>query len=689
MGYRIGVDVGGTFTDFLLYGGSSGGESGGPRPTKTPSTPADPSEGFMAGLAELAEGERKSLGAFIREVDLIVHGTTVTTNAILTGNVARAGLLTTRGFRDALAMRRGIREEQYDNRYTAPPPLVPRWLRLGVTERVSLDGRVLTPLDIAEAREALERLRAAGVEAVAICFLHGWANPVHEEAVERLAAEILPDAYVTRSSALLPQIRFTERVSTTVLNVAVGPVFLRYLDRLTARLVAAGFRGTLLIMQSNGGVAAPPRARVAAATTLLSGPAAAPTAGLAFAAPHGARDFITVDMGGTSFDVCLVKDGAAAMTSEGRIARYPFGLPALAIHTIGAGGGSVGWIDEGGLLRMGPQSAGADPGPACYGRGGKWATCTDADLVLGYLDAGRFLGGRLPLDVEAARSAVGALAQQIARSVEEAAAGMVEVIDANMAAGIRAVTVERGHDPREFLLVVGGGAGPVHAAGIARELGLRRILVPRSSSIFCAVGLLLSDLRHDFVRSHVAAFERIDRQRLGDITRALQADARQTLETEGIEPGTAVVTFGCDVRYVGQYHELPVSWLVDEVESGDLTGVAKRFHDVHDRLYGYSLPEAPLELVNVRALVVGLTPKPPLPEVAPGRAPEALRYHRPVWIAEERAFVLTPVYDGEGLGSGAQLEGPAIVELPTTTVVLSPGWRCETDRHGSFLLERP
>jgi N-methylhydantoinase A len=266
---------------------------------------------------------------------------------------------------------------------------------------------------------------------------------------------------------------------------------------------------------------------------------------------------------------------------------------------------------------------------------------------------------------------------------------MVAVIDANMAAGIRAVTVERGHDPREFLLVVGGGAGPVHAAGIAHELGLRRILVPRSSAIFCAVGLLLSDLRHDFVRSHVAAFEGIEQDRLAEIARALQAEARGALDVEGIHPATAVIMLGCDVRYLGQYHELTVPWLADEVESADLTGVAKRFHEAHDRLYGYALPEAPLELVNVRATAMGLTPKPPLPEMAPGVASEALRGHRPVWIAEERGFVRAPVYDGEGLGSGARLGGPAIVELPTTTVVLGPGWRCETDRHGSFLLERP
>jgi N-methylhydantoinase A len=683
MGYRIGVDVGGTFTDFLLHGGP-----GPPRAAKTPSTPDDLSEGFLAGLAELAAGEGKPLERFLGEVELIVHGTTVTTNAVLTGSVARAGLLTTRGFRDALAMRRGIREAQYDNRYTAPPPLVPRWLRLPVTERVDVTGAVITPLEEADLRRAVERLRAAGVEGVAICFLHAWANPAHELAAERLVTAALPEAYVTRSSALLPQIRFTERVSTTVLNVAVGPVFRRYLDRLTARLGAAGFAGVLLIMQSNGGVAAPAVARAAAATTLLSGPAAAPTAGLASTAPHGVRDFITVDMGGTSFDVCLVKDGAAAVTTEGRIARYPFGLPTLAIHTIGAGGGSIGWIDEGGLLRMGPQSAGAQPGPACYGRGGTRPTCTDADLLLGSLDPRRFLGGRLSLDPAAARAAVQTLAGPLGRSVEETAAGMVEVIDANMAAGIRHVTVERGHDPREFLLVVGGGAGPVHAAGIARELGLERILVPRNSSIFCAAGLLLSDLRHDFVRSYVTPFEALDRARLEGVVRGLVAEARAALSGEGITGPDAVVALGCDVRYVGQYHELTVPWVGDEVEGVDLGGVAKRFHEAHDRLYGYALPDTPLELVNVRAVATGVTAKPRLPDVPAGTAEAARRGRRRAWVAEERGFAEVIVYDGDALGSGARLVGPAVVELPATTVIVPPGWRLEVDRLGSLFMER-
>jgi N-methylhydantoinase A len=683
MGYRIGVDVGGTFTDFLVYR-----DDGAPRAAKTSSTPADLSEGFLAGLAELAGVEGKTLGDFLAMVDVIVHGTTVTTNAVLTGNVARVGLLTTRGFRDALAMRRGVREAQYDNRYTAPPPLVPRWLRLPVTERVDETGAVLTPLDVADLNAAVGQLATAGVEAVAICFMHAWANPAHEVEAEPHVARALPEAYVSRSSSVMPQIRFTERVSTTVLNAAVGPVLQRYLDRLTVRLAETGFRGVLLIMQSNGGVAAPVVARAHAATTLLSGPAAAPTAGLAYVASLGVRDFLTVDMGGTSFDVCLVKDGTAAMTTEGRIARYPFALPSLAIHTIGAGGGSIGWIDDGGLLRMGPQSAGATPGPACYGRGGARPTCTDADLILGHLDADYFLGGRFPLDAAAGRTAVASLAARFGRTVEQAAAGMVSVIDANMAAGISHVTVERGHDPREFLLVVGGGAGPVHAAGIARELGLTRILVPRNSSLFCAAGLLLSDLRHDFVRSCVAPLERVDRDRLGGLVRSLVADGRAALAAEGVTDECQVIDVSCDVRYFGQHHEITVPWLAEEVGELDVHGVAKRFHDAHDRLYGYALDETPLELVNVRAVATGRTPKTPLAEPPAGDATRASRGRRQVWIADDEAFATVPVWDGDALGQGATRDGPAIVQLVTTTVVVPPGWRIEVDALGSFVMER-
>ncbi|MBI2217428.1 MAG: hydantoinase/oxoprolinase family protein [Candidatus Rokubacteria bacterium] len=679
--YRLGVDVGGTFTDFLLHRAS-----GPPRAAKTPSTPADPAEGVLAGLAELAQEEGRGLADFLADVEVIVHGTTVTTNAVLTGDVARVGLITTRGFRDALAMRRGIREAQYDNRYQPPPSLVPRWLRLGVTERVDVNGREVTPLDEDDLADALARLRAAGVGAVAIAFLHSWANPAHEVVAERAVRAALPDAYVSRSSAVLPQVRFTERVTTTVLNAAVGPVLSRYLGRLTERLGGAGFRGRLLVMQSSGGVATPAGARTHAATTLLSGPAAAPVAGLGYVAPHGVRDFITVDMGGTSFDVCLVKDGAPSLTTEGRIARYPLGLPALAIHTIGAGGGSIAWIDDGGLLRMGPKSAGAVPGPACYRRGGMLPTCTDADLILGHLDAGSFLGGRLRLDPDAARAAVATLAAPLQRSVEQAAAGMVAVIDANMAAGIRHVTVERGHDPRDFLLVAGGGAGPVHAAGIARELGLGRILVPRDSSILCAAGLVRSDLRHDDVRSCAAPFDALEAGRLVGIAAEVADGGRHALAAGGIAPERVRVELACDVRYVGQYHEIPVPWLADEAGARDLSGVAKRFHEAHDRLYGYALPGTALELVNIRGVAIGVTDKPALPDV--GRASAAVpRGRRAVWDPEQAGFVETPIWDGEALGAGATLAGPAVIEMPATAVVVPAGWRVEVDRHGSFLME--
>lgn len=637
----------------------------------------------------MAATESLALSDFLARVSLVVHGTTITTNAVLTGEVARVGLLTTRGFRDALAMRRGIREVQYDNRYAAPAPLVPRWLRLPVSERVDAAGAEVAPLVAADVAAALRTFAAAGVEAVAICFLHSWANPAHEIEAERMAASTLPAAYLSRSSALLPQIRFTERVSTTVLNAAVGPVLRGYLDRLVQRLAGSGFGGALLVMQSNGGVASPATARTSAASTLLSGPAAAPPAALAWAGPHGWRDFITMDMGGTSFDVALVRDGAPAMTTEGRIARYPFGLPVLAIHTIGAGGGSLGWIDEGGLLRMGPRSAGAEPGPACYGRGGAAPTCTDADLVLGYLDPDRFLDGRLRLDREAAVRAIRtAMAAPLGLSVEDAAAGMVAVIDASMAAGIRHVTIERGEDPRGLPLVVAGGAGGVHAAGIAAELGLTRLLVPRDSSILCAAGMLFSDLRHDGVRSCVASLDALEPGRLAGVRDALLDEARALLAGEGVAKEAMAVALSCDVRYVGQHHEIAVPWAADEAAGGDLAAVAKRFHEAHDALYGYAVPEAALELVNVRAVAIGRTERPPLPELAPGRAAAARRGTRPAWVATDRAFAAVALFDGLALGAGARLDGPAIVELPMTAVVVPPAWRVEVDGHGSFLVER-
>jgi N-methylhydantoinase A len=489
MRLRIGIDVGGTFTDFLVVE-----EGGAARVVKTLSTPDDPSRGLLDGLAEIAGLYGMTLDEAARRIDVIVHGTTVTTNAVLTRSGARTGLVTTPGVRDALEMRRGIREAQYDNRSTNVPPLVPRRLRLAARGRLDCDGREIEEFRGEDVAAAAKEMKRRGVEAVAVCFMNSFANPEHERRAQAVLREEMPDAYLSVSSTLLPAIRFYDRVSTTALNAYVGPKLSRYVDALLEKLARIRFAGVLRVMQSNGGVVAPEIVRERAAMTLLSGPAAGPRAGAWYAGLHGIGDCITVDMGGTSFDAALLRDGRPLFVTEGEVDRLRLALPMLDITTIGAGGGSIGWIDAGGLLRMGPQSAGAMPGPASYGRGGALPTCTDADVVLGYLPPDEFAGGRIRLDVAAARAAIEReVARPLGMTVEQAAVGMARVIDANMASGVRAVSVRRGFDPREFPLVVAGGAGPQHCAAICAELEMPLFLVPRESSVFCAAGMLMSD----------------------------------------------------------------------------------------------------------------------------------------------------------------------------------------------------
>ncbi|MFV2039536.1 MAG: hydantoinase/oxoprolinase family protein, partial [Acidimicrobiales bacterium] len=452
---KLGVDVGGTFTDFFLWT-----EDGSVSTYKTLSTPADPSVGVLDGLQHIAEDQGIDLAEFAGRITTIVHGTTVTTNATLTRNGAKTGLLTTRGVRDALEMRRGVREEQYNNRLTNVVPLVPRYLRAPVTGRLDYKGVEVDGLDLDDVRAATELFANEGVEAVAICFMNSFANQAHEQAAAEVVRAELPDAFLSVSSEVLPTIRFYNRVSTTVLNSYVGPILRDYLVSLTDKLAGIGFTGVLLIMQSNGGVALPGVSVTRPAATLLSGPAGGPKAAAAYTRAAGSDDCIVVDMGGTSFDASLVRSGEAAMYQESDVARLRIALPMLAIITIGAGGGSIGWIDEGGLLRMGPQSAGADPGPACYGRGGELPTCTDANVVLGYLDPAYFAGGTIALSADEARKAITArIGEPLGVQVEEAAAGMYRVINTNMAHGVREITVERGLDPRDFPMVVAGGAG--------------------------------------------------------------------------------------------------------------------------------------------------------------------------------------------------------------------------------------
>ncbi len=689
MKYKIGIDVGGTFTDFLLTM-----EDGSSEIYKVLSTPEDPSIGTMRGIGEMAQSRDLSVKDFLSQVTAIVHGTTVTTNAVLTLRGAKTGLITTTGVRDALEMRRGIREEQYNNRFPNVEPVVPRYLRRPVGGRLDYAGKELEPLKLDEVREACQLFKDEGVEAVAICFMNSFANPEHEEEAAKLVEELLPEAYLSVSTRVLPSIRFYDRVSTTCLNAFVGPILKRYLDSLVKKLEEVDYRGVLLIMQSNGGVTSPANAQANAATTLLSGPAGGPVAGIAYGEVHDQKNLITVDMGGTSFDAALVKDGKPLVTTEGEIDRRRIALPMLKVVTIGAGGGSIGWIDEGGLLRMGPQSAGSSPGPACYGLGGELPTCTDADLVLGYLAPEFFAGGKMPLSPEKAQEAIKKhVADPLGFTVEQAAAGMYQVINVNMAAAVREVSVAEGVDPRDFPLVVAGGAGPNHACMIAHELEIPLLLVPRESSIFCAAGMLMSDLQHDFVRTYPCHLLDTDLKRFQALVAEMRAEGVRLLGQEGIPEDRVRTVYSLDLRYVKQYHEVNVEVSEAEIQAGDLEAMAARFHPAHNRLYGYELSDTgtPVELINIRVQTIGVTEKPRFTEEPyfGEDASSAKKGERRAYVPSAGEFQMVPVYDGAALKHGMRVSGPAIVEQVNTSTFITPEYRMVVDRYGSMTIYLP
>jgi len=686
MGYRIGIDVGGTFTDFLLAF-----EDGSSRIYKVLSTPQDPSIATMRGLEEMAADCHLSLPRFLEDVAVIVHGTTVTTNAVLTYSGAKTALLTTSGLRDSLEMRRGIREEQYNNRFKNVTPLVERYLRIPINERLDYSGRVMTPLDIGDVAKAVNYMIDEDVEAVAVCFMNSFANNRHEEQAAEIVETKLPDAYLTVSNRLSPSIRFYDRVSTTVLNSYVGPILRRYLRALMSKLQEANYSGILLIMQSNGGVISPDLAIERAAATLLSGPAGGPVAGVEYAAIQGYQDCITADMGGTSFDASLVKDRTPMVTTAGEINRLKLALPMLNVVTIGAGGGSIGWIDEGGLLKMGPQSAGASPGPACYDRGGELPTCTDADLVLGYLDKDFFAGGRMPLNIDRARQAVAKhIAKPLKIDLYEAAAGMYNVINVNMAAAIREVSIKQGYDPRDFPLVVAGGAGPNHAGMFALELEIPVLIIPKESSIFCAAGMLRSDLKHDFVRTYVILLQAADPLKFRQIFQEMQSEGIQQLQSEGILPDRIRYHFSLDLRYVKQYHEVNIEITAAELQEGNFDAIAGRFHRQHNNLYGYSLEDesAPVELINLRLMCIGQTKKPEFQkENYGGTDPSgALKKRRSIFLPAQKKFQEVDVFDGFRLNFGNKIFGPAIVEQVNTTAFVTPQYNLMVDEFGSYTM---
>ena len=680
---RIGIDVGGTFTDFVVID-----PDGSRQVHKTSSIPSDPARAVTKGLAEIAEGRGLAVADFLSDVGTIVHGTTVTTNALLTRRGPVTGLLATDGFRDSLAMRDGTREEAYDNRLPQPVPLVPRRLRRPVRGRLDHTGAVVEGLHLDDVRHAAGLFRQEGVTSVAICFMHSHANGEHERAAAEVLREELPGVYLTTSHELLAQARYYDRTSTAVLNSYAGPIISSYLDVLTSSLEESGFVGHLLIMQSNGGVATPAELARRAALSLLSGPASGPTAGLLEVAPHGWDRCLTVDMGGTSFDAAVVKDGRPLVMTDGLIDRWRIALPMVDIHTIGAGGGSIAQVDEGGMLRVGPQSAGAVPGPAAYGRGGELPTTTDADVVLGYLDPESF-GGGLRLDVQAARDAIEReVAKPLGLDVIEAAAGIYDLVNVGMAAGVREITVRRGLDPRDFPIVVAGGAGPVHAAAIARELEIPILVTPRESSIFCAAGMLVCDFKHDFVRSMKVRLRDLDPGVLRTAWQEMAADGLATLRDEGVAESEVSYQPTLDIRYAGQWFEINLALDAELIEEPDKERIAAAFHDLHDSLFGYRSDEMPIEIINVRLTAVG--------SAKVGDAARDLRSGvddgprvtgtRQIWSPLLRRMVEAQVYAGLRLGPGERLEGPAIVELGTTTIVVLDEYDLIVDAAGSYVL---
>jgi len=613
----------------------------------------------------------------LARTEAIVHGTTVATNALLEQKGARVGLLTTEGHRDVIEMREGLKDDRYNLRMPPPVPLVPRARRLGVRERMRFDGTVAIPLGRRSLAASLAKLARERIDSVAVCYLHAYRNPKHEVETGRAVARRLPHAYVSLSSAVLPQIKEYERVWTTVVNAYVGPVLARYLERLATGLRARGYRGDVLIMQSHGGVAPVRESARLAAGAVLSGPAGGVAAGRYAARLLGEGNLITFDMGGTSTDIALLERGEPQLTGDKRVGVARVALPALDIHTLGAGGGSVAWVDTGRILHVGPESAGADPGPACYGRGGTRATVTDANLVLGYLDARNFLGGRIALDRDAAQRAVAEVARRLGTSALTAAEGVSRVVNTNMAEGIKIVSVRRGVDPRRFALVAFGGAAGLHVTEVARLLEIRRVVVPSVAAVLSAWGMLATDLRYELVRSHVSEVSRMTAAGLRRLFARLEREGRRRL---GRFDGSIRVHRSLDMRYGEQIFEIQVPLDGVEPASPALMGeVVERFHKRHEELYAYSAPGQEVVVVNARVAVVGELPTLPAETAAASRRPTAAPARRRVWLGD---WAEVPVYQMDALPAGHEVKGPAVFESATTTVLVRQGERVTVTPHG-------
>jgi N-methylhydantoinase A len=666
---RVAVDVGGTFTDVFVLDEHSADV----RVAKVPSTPGDPLEAIMSGVA--------AADVDLSDVSLFSHGTTVATNALITRRLPRAAVVTTEGFRDVLEIRRGTKDDLWDAYKDVAPPYVRRRDRLEVGERVDFAGRVLEPLDEDGARAVAAKLRRRGVQTVAVCFINAYANPVNEERMREILEEELPGAAVSTSSEVLPEIFEYERFSTTVANAVLSPLVGGYVQRLGERLRDSGYTGDLLLLHSGGGVMTEALVRKYAVRLAGSGIAAGAIACQRLAQLCGYENAIGLDMGGTSTDISLVADGEMRTTNEWSVEYgHPIMFPSIEILTIGAGGGSEAWIDEAGSLRNGPQSAGADPGPACYSRGGQEPTNTDANVVLGRLGT-ELVGGGMTLDRGAAEAAIrGKVAEPLGMELSEAAMAVIQVANANMADAVRLISIRRGLDPREFALVAFGGAGPLHGAAVAKELSIPVVMIPPNPGITSALGCMLVDVRHDLSTMYLRASEDADLAEIQREFAALEEEALERLRLEGVAEEQVSLQRTIAMRYLGQWRSLAVPVGAD---LGSLDDAIAMFHDQHEREHAYRRDGAAVEIYQLGLRAIGITPKPELktyPLDGDGRAPEPYTRRR-VRFDELDEAVETPIFRREDLPAGTRLEGPAIIDQFDSTIVVPPGVRGEVDEH--------
>ena len=676
---QIGLDIGGTFTDIVALD-----HDGRLALTKVPSTPKD----LLDGIGVAVRSILAIAGAKPGDVERFIHGTTVATNAILEQKGAVTAVLTTEGFEDVLELGRMKRSRMYDLAMDPETPtfLAPRRRRVGIRERLDAKGRVLVPLNDDAVRESVQALRAQGVSAIAVCYLFSFVNPAHERRTREIITALAPEINVSLSSEVDPTFREYERLCVTAFDAYLGPVVKRYLAGLADALRGLGVAAPPLIMRSRGGIVSAALAAREPVTLFLSGPAGG-VIGARFAAERsGVRDFVSLDMGGTSNDVGVVRDGTPLLAGEGSIGPYPVRTPMVDVNTIGAGGGSVAWIDAAGGLRVGPRSAGAEPGPACYGRGGDEATVTDASVVLGYLNPARFAGGAMALDVAAAERAVAEIGRRLGVDSVAAAAGIHRVVNARMADQIRLVTIKRGYDPRQFSLVVLGGAGPVHGAALAAEMGMAEVLVPEAPGVLAAFGLLSAVIEHHHARTLQARTDAAELHSVNGCLAELDAAGRARMREEGAPPREVRVAYAADMRYVGQAYELEVP-IAAPLTRESVAETVAAFHATHERIYGYARPQQVVEFVNFRAVHTYPLPRPVVRPSA--RTSGTLADAR---IGERRAYfggyVPTALYERVRLPLGARLAGPAIVEQDDTTTVVPPGVTALVDDAGNLRLRR-